>query len=797
MIRFTVLALLGSWFFCAADVAAQAPARVGRYRLPGARHTISGYVRDAASGEALPGLTVQARNTLWGVTSNAYGFYSLTLPADTSFTLSYAYLGYKTVTKEIRLRADETLNVTLIEEGSALEEIVISGEKPTDPIEQTQMSVTRLSAAQIKKVPAIFGEVDLLKVLQFLPGIKGGTEATAGFYVRGGGSDQNLILLDEAIVYNAAHLGGLFSVFNPDAVKGLEVYKGNFPSKYGGRLSSVLDIQMREGNQNKFAGAFGLGLISSRLTLEGPIQKGKSSWIVSGRRTYLDIFTRLVNEANKSDPNFNKIPDYSFYDLNLKANYELGPRDRLYLSGYFGRDAFAFTSQNFAFDFTWGNATAALRWNHLFNNRLFVNTTAIYTEYEYSINNSISTFRSALFSRIQDVNLKVDFDWFPSPRHSVKFGGIYIGHSFTPSGVDIDNALINSEFRFRNRLVSSEAAVYISDDYDINPWLRINAGLRFSGFSSTSSTYGGIEPRAAARFRLGENLSIKTSYAHMRQYVHLATSSTAALPTDVWYPSTRLLKPQSSDIIAAGVTWIKPKWGITVTTEVYYKWLYNQVELREGARLFANANLDEEFTIGKGSSYGFEFLVERKEGKTTGWVGYTLSWTDRTFPELNGGNPFPFRYDRRHDLSLVISHELTKRLTISGTFVYRTGEAVTPNDGRANFFDLLGGAKPGARPTPNGGFSVIPGNPFPTFGQRNSFRMPDYHRADVAVTWKFRPKRGESELVVSAYNLYNRRNPFFIYGEAVLDANNAPVEYVAKQVALFPIIPSVTWNRRF
>ncbi len=790
--------LLCSFLALSPPAQGQAPAQRGRNRvLTGARHTVSGYVRDSLTNEALPGLTVTVVGKTWGTTSNAYGFYSITLPADSAFTLAYSYLGYVTQRRSVRLTADRTLDIRLVEEGMQLSEVVISGDKPTDPVEQTQMGLTRLSAAQIKKVPAIFGEIDLLKVLQFLPGIKGGTEATAGFYVRGGGSDQNLILLDEAIVYNAAHLGGLFSVFNPDAVKGLEVYKGNFPAKFGGRLSSVLDVQLREGNQNKFGGAFGLGLISSRLTLEGPIQKGKSSWIVSGRRTYLDIFTRVVNEANRDNPDFNPIPDYYFYDFNVKANYQLGPRDRLYLSGYFGRDVFGFTNQNFNFNFTWGNITTSLRWNHLFNDRLFVNTTAIYTEYEYSINNNFGAFRSALFSRIQDATLKVDFDWYPSPRHNVKFGALYIGHTFTPSGLDTDNSQINSAFQFTQRLVGSEGALYVSDDYDLNPWLRINVGLRLAGYASAVVAYGGLEPRAAARFRLSENVALKTSYAHMRQYVHLATSSTASLPTDVWYPSTQRLRPQYADIVSAGVTWVMPKMGLTFTSELYYKWLENQVELREGARLFANPQLDQEFTLGRGRSYGAEFLLERKEGKTTGWISYTWSWTDRTFPELNGGRTFPFRFDRRHDLSLVISREITPRLSASATFVYRTGEAVTPNSVLFSLSDYVGGTQSGAVMNRDGGFSIIPGNPVPVFGERNSYRMPDYHRADVSITWRFKPKRGESELVLSAYNVYNRRNPFFFYGEVRENPDGGFVETAAEQVALFPIIPSITWNRRF
>lgn len=770
-----------------------------------AKHSVSGTVRDAKNGEALPGLTVAIREGTkqYGTTTNNYGFYSLSVPTTTdSVEVHFSYVGYNAVTRKVVLDKDITLNIELAEEGTQLEEIVISDERLVDVVNTTQMSSTRMNIAQIKRVPVIFGEVDLMKVIQFLPGIKSGTEATAGFYVRGGGSDQNLILLDEAIVYNAAHLGGLFSVFNPDAVKGLEVYKGNFPANYGGRLSSVLDVQLKEGNRKKFGLSGGIGLISSRLTLEGPINKGKGSWIVSGRRTYFDLFTNLINQANRNDPEFNPIPSYYFYDLNLKANYDLGLRDRLFLSGYFGRDVFGFSNQGggFSFNFYWGNVTSTLRWNHIFNDKLFSNTSVQYSNYQYNLTNSIVSFDFNLFSRIEDWCGRVDFDWFPSPRHSVKFGLQAINHTFTPSGFSIENNVAGVSTNFVQRIGGNEGALYISDDFDITPRLRANVGMRFSGFigsrRDTVARYGGVEPRASARYKVSDNWAVKASYARMFQYVHLASSSTASLPTDVWYPSTNRAAPQYSDQVAVGITKILPKWGVAITSETYYKWLYNQIELRNGAQIFANSNVDQEFAFGTGWSYGTELLIEKKEGRFTGWIGYTLSWSWRKFrldPEQQGPEQvFPFRFDRRHDISLVAMYDISKRALITLSFVYRTGDAVTVPQDRVVFSDL-----PGVRRQGFVGGQFYPGGIVPNYGPRNSFRMPDTHRMDVSFTWKFRPKHGESDLTISVYNLYNQRNPFFFYIDPQNNSQGAPTSFQAKVVALFPVIPSVTYNFKF
>ncbi len=766
------------------------------------RVTLSGTVRDGKSSEALPGLTVQIRGKGIGTTSNAYGFYSLSVPPDAdSIVVQYSFVGYNTMSRTLLLNRDQKLDIEMLEEGAQLEAVEITAEKITDAVEQTQMSAQRLTIQQMKKVPVIFGEIDPLKVIQFLPGIKAGTEATAGFYVRGGSSDQNLILLDEAIIYNASHLGGLFSIFNGDAVKGLEVFKGNFPAQYGGRLSSVLDVQLREGNRKKFGVAGGIGLISSRLTFEGPIRKNKGSFILSGRRTYFDLFTEAINAQNRNKPNYNPIPRYYFYDLNLKANYDIGQNDRVFLSGYFGRDVFGFRQPSISFDFTWGNTAGTVRWNHIYNQKFFSNLSLSYSDYEYRISNNITTINFQLYSRIRNLQGKFGFDWYPTPRHGVKFGVQVINHVFTPTGFSFDNSLTTTgSVSFEQRIGGNEGALYIADDWEITDKLRANVGLRLSGFRGsrrdTVAQYGGLEPRVALRYKLAENWALKASYARMMQYIHLATNSTATLPTDVWYPSTHRAPPQYSDQVAIGITRVYPRKGIAITVESYYKWLGNQVELRNGGSFFGNSNLDHEFAFGRGWAYGGELLVEKKEGRLTGWVAYTLSWAWRRFnlePFAAPEQTFPFRFDRRHDLSVVAMYDISKRAQITAAFVLRTGDPVSVPTGRASIVDLSGIRQF----TPGSNANSVFATYYGLYNERGNFRMPMTHRLDLSFTWKFRPKHGESDINIGLYNAYSNRNPFFLYFEPQLAPDGSIVSYQAKILALFPVIPSVTYNFRF
>jgi hypothetical protein len=752
------------------------------------RFTLSGYIRDARNGEDLPGATVYEPRSQRGAAANAYGFYSIDLPAGDTLLLQFSFVGYQNMLRKVYLTQNTNLNIELQSESAFLKEVEVKADKFQDKLDETQMSVSSLSSKEIKSVPVIFGEADLIKVLQLKPGVKSGGEGFAGLFVRGGGPDQNLILLDEALVYNPNHLFGLFSVFNPDAVKQVDLYKGDFPAQFGGRLSSVLDIKLNEGNKKQFSGSGGVGLIASRLTLEGPIQKGKSSYIISGRRTYFDIITRQINRANEGSPNFNPIPDYYFYDLNAKVNFELGEKDRLFISSYLGRDVFGFQNNNFSVDFNWGNITTTARWNHVFSPKLFLNTSFIFSDYNYQIENAVSNINFRVGSRVRDYNLKFDFDYALNSRHSLRFGAQATHHQFEVGRLNFTSDDGRIDFNAGQDLEGTEYGIYLNDEITLDEHWRLNAGLRISGFSNTGQWYFGIEPRVAARYKLNERVSLKASFAQMNQYLHLVSNSAASLPTDIWYPSNRVVPPQLSQQVAAGASILLGDGSFLLTNEVYYKWMSNQIDFRDGAQLFVNNNLDQEFVFGRGWSYGNEFYIEKKGGKTTGWIGYTLSWTYRQFADstngnapINNGRPFFPRYDIRNDLSLVVMHQFNERWSLSGNFIYNTGQAVSLPTSRFVFQDVGSG-----RP------QVVP-----QYLERNGFRMPANHRADINITRRFKPRWGESDLTLSVYNLYNRRNPFFLYIEELQDAEGNPERFAVKQVALFPIIPTLTFNFKF
>ncbi len=768
-------------------------------RLPAqGQFTVSGRVYDAATGETLIGATVLADGLDLGASTNAYGFYSLTLPARDTLRLLFSYVGFRTQEKTVFLEKDLSLDVEL-GSGVELEEVIVKANSFEERLNKAEMSVEAITTREARLVPVLLGESDILKTLQLKPGIPSGAEGTTGLFVRGGAGDQNLIILDEAVVYNANHLFGFFSTFNTDAVKDLKIYKGGFPAQYGGRLSSVIDVKLKEGNRKKFTGSGGLGLIASRLTLEGPIQKDRSSFIVSGRRTYVDLFTRAVNRANADSEDFNPIPDYYFYDLNAKVNYELGEKDRIFLSGYFGRDVFGFDGDFFNFDFDWGNATGAVRWNHIFSPKLFANTTFTYSDYQYNIRNEITGFSFRIGSNIRDANLKSDFLYAPDSRHTIGFGFAATHHNFTVGRLQAgsnDGVVSFSAGNFFNAL---EYGLYFSDDFQVSEKLQVNGGLRLSGFTNDGKSYFGLEPRLAARYRLSERLSLKASYARMYQYLHLVANAGVTLPTDVWYPSTDLVAPQRSDQAAIGFSYLLlPE--LLLTVETYYKALQNQLEFVDGAQLFANDNLEEEFAIGRGEAYGLEVSLEKKEGRLTGWIGYTLAYVQRgEFSTIDPGGYFEqnrfdpyFRpiYDRRHDLSVVALYDLSRKIGLSATFVYGSGDLRWLPVGRFTFQDVQGAS-----------FESVT----PIYEERNNFRLPPYHRLDLSLVIRFFPKWGESDLTISVINAYDRRNTFFIYFEPEIrevDGGDGtivevPERIAARQVSLFPILPSVTWNFKF
>lgn len=759
------------------------------------QYIVSGTVTDASNGETLIGATIAAPALGSGTLTNEYGFYSITVPAQDSITLEFSYVGFQTQRQTVFLAGNIKLDIAL-ETGVQLKEVVIKSSSFQEQLRSTEMSVEEINTREVRAIPVILGESDVLKVIQLKPGIPSGSEGTTGLFVRGGGSDQNLIVLDEATVYNANHLFGFFSTFNTDAVKDLKIYKGGFPAQYGGRLSSVIDVKLKEGNNQQFSGSGGLGLIASRLTLEGPIQKGKSSYIVSGRRTYVDLFTRAINRANENQEDFNPIPDYYFYDLNTKINFTLGEKDRLYMSGYFGRDVFGFSGDFFDFNFDWGNVTGTVRWNHVFNPKLFANTTFTYSDYQYNITNELTGFSFRLGSDIRDANLKTDFYYVANPRHTIRFGANVTHHSFTVGRLKAgsDDGVVS--FSSGQNFTGVETGTYFSDDFDVSDRLKISGGLRFSGFSNEGEIYVGIEPRLAARYSLSERVALKASYARMYQYLHLIANSGVTLPTDIWYPSTAQVKPQRSDQVALGFSYLLKK-NCLFTFETYYKNLANQIEFVDGAELFANDQLENEFATGRGDAYGLELSIEKEEGKLTGWIGYTLAFVQRgNFKTLDPTANFAQQgyfspiYDRRHDLSVVAIYEINQRLSATATFVYGSGDLRWLPTGRFSFQDIYGA-----------NFDAV----IPVFKDRNNYRLPPYHRLDLGLVWRFSPKWGESDLTFNVINAYDRRNTFFIYFEPQFEegednqgnAIQVPTRIAAKQVSLFPVLPSVTWNFKF
>lgn len=764
------------------------------------RYTISGYVKEKATGEFIIGTNVYIKETLQGTTTNQYGFYSLTLPKG-KYKLVFSYIGYQEIVQDIDLNKDLRINVSMQEAGITTETVEILGEKSDQNVSGSEMGTIKLEMENIKELPAFMGEVDILKTIQLLPGVKGAGEGNSGFYVRGGGPDQNLVLLDEAVVYNAAHLFGFFSVFNGDAVKDINLIKGGMPAQYGGRLASVLDIAMKEGNNREYEVEGGLGLISSRLTVQGPLKKDTSSFILSGRRTYIDVLMKPF--IKKSSPF--RGSGYYFYDLNTKLNYRLSDKDRLFLSGYFGRDKFSYKNSESGFNVSipWGNATTSLRWNHLFSSKLFMNVSGIFSDYNFSFGAEQEGFEFKLFSGITDYNAKVDFSYYPSVRHDVKFGTNYTYHIFVPTNASAKSGDVDFDFGPEKKQFAHEAAIYITDDFDLTDKIKLNGGLRYSYFMQVGKfdryvkdefghtkdtlhygpgekvkSYGGLEPRIAIRYSINKSSSVKASYTQNYQYVHLASLSSVSLPTDIWVPSSDVVKPQYGVQYAIGYFRNFKEDTYETSVEMYYKTMDHQVEYKEGALPESNVydNVDNSFTFGSGRSYGTELFLKKRTGKLTGWIGYTLSWTTRNFPEINQGKTFYAKYDRRHDGSLVLTYDLNKQWTFATIFVYGTGNAIT---------------LPVAR-------YIFEGNIVNEYGERNSFRMAPYHRLDIAATYQCKPRKHyQSSWNFSVYNVYNRHNPYFIYFNNEGDVQSGNLVITAKQVSLFPILPSVTWNFKF
>ena len=762
--------------------------------------TVSGYARDSRNGETLIGATIAVKGQSRGISSNQYGFYSLSLPPG-DYTLICSYSGYVPMESEVSLGSDKQINFDLTSR-AALQEVVVSSRKRDNNVKQAQMGRIVLPIDQIKAIPAFAGEVDLLKVVQLLPGVRNAGEGSAGIYVRGGGPDQNLILLDDAVVYNTGHLFGFFSIFNSDAIKNVSLIKGGMPAQYGGRLSSVLDVSMKEGNNQKFQVDGGIGLIASRLSIQGPLKKDKASFIVSARRTYIDALVKPFLKSSNSAFNGS---GYYFYDLNAKVNYRFSEKDRLYISGYFGRDVFDFVNGQRSLDvrIPWGNATGTIRWNHVFNRRLFANTALVYNNYNFNFSAAQNNFIVRLESGIRDYNFRQDFDWYPATGHKVKFGVNYTFHKFTPSVVSGGQDSI--EFRPLNppNKFAHEAAVYVQDDWEVNDRWKLGLGLRYSLFQQVGplkvyskdadgnvldsttygsgrpiKTYGGLEPRATLRYAVDDNTSIKASVTRNLQYIHLVSNAATTLPTDLWVPSTLRVQPQKSWMYAAGLFKNFDNNRFETSLEVYYKDMENQIEYKEGYTPTSLDDTENSFVFGRGWSYGTELFVNKTQGKLTGWVGYTLSWTWRRFPDLNFGNKYPAKFDRRHDLSVVGMYALNDKWRLSATFVYGTGNATTLPQR----------------------FYFVNGILTQEYSRINEYRLPAYHRLDLSAVLTPRKNAGrnfKTEWVFSIYNAYSRQNPYFIYYDQTGSAAAGTLQVEARQVSLFPIIPAVTFNFRF
>ncbi len=763
------------------------------------KYTISGYVKDSLSSETLIGASITVKGQGKGVNSNQYGFYSITLPEGT-YQIICSYVGYLPTETEVELNKNFGFNFSVFPKSSLSQEIVISSRRRDANVKNAQMGKIDLSMNRIGSIPVIFGEIDPLKTLQLLPGVRNAGEGNSGLYVRGGGPDQNLIILDDAVVYNTGHLFGFFSIFNGDAIKNITLIKGGMPAQYGGRLSSVLDIAMKDGNMQHYQVEGGIGTIASRISIQGPIKKDKASFIVSGRRTYIDFLAKPF--IKKTSQFYGS--GYFFYDLNAKVNYKFSEKDRLYLSGYFGRDVFDFVNRKRSFDIAipWGNATMTMRWNHVFDKKIFANSTIVYNDYQFDFGARQNDFELRLKSGIRDLNLKIDFDYFPVPDHKVKFGGQYTYHRFTPSVVSGKQDSTVFSPNNASRKYANEVALYFQDDWELSDNLKLNVGLRWSGFQqvgpytsyvrdadgnkldSTSyaqgkpvKNYGGFEPRATIRYALDDETSLKAAVTRNFQYIHLVSNAGTTLPTDVWVPSSIRVKPQVSWQYALGLFKNFNDNTYETSVELYYKSMQNQIEYREGYTPSIR-DPEEEFVFGKGWSYGAEFFVNKTRGKFTGWIGYTLSWTWRKFAHLNDGNKFHAKYDRRHDLAVVGIYELTNKWKLSSVFVYATGNATTLPER----------------------FYIIEGVLTQEYSRVNQYRLNAYHRFDFSAIYTPKPnstKRYKSSWVFSIYNVYSRLNPYFIYFDQSGSPYNGTLQVQAKQVSLFPVIPSVTYNFKF
>ncbi len=749
------------------------------------RYTVSGTVTDKATGESLIGATVSVEGAHEGTVTNEYGFFSISLPS-ASYVIRASYIGYAQYTEKMVLDKDYKLKVTLAAEGNTLQEVLVSDKAKNEAVTSAQMGRENLNVKQLASLPVLFGEKDVMKIVQLLPGVKAAGEGSTGFYVRGGGADQNLVVLDEAIVYNPSHLLSFFSVFNSDAIKSLTLYKGNEPAQYGGRLSSVMDVKMNDGNDQSYHVSGGIGLIAARLNVEGPIVKSKGSFLVSARRTYADAFLRLSGDSTVRN---NRL---YFYDLNAKLNYKITDKDRIYLSGYYGKDILSFGD---VLSVDWGNATATLRWNHIFSSKLFSNTSLIYSDYRYKVKVNTAGVNGNMLSSIRDWNVKQGFDYYMNTSHSLHFGFNAIHHSIAPGFISASPAVSDTA-----NSKTWENAIFIADSWKATKRLNIDIGARLSAFlvlggnsqfytldenrqivdtlrfpsGHVFKTYLNFEPRISASYQLGNVSSIKAAYARNAQYLHLYSNFLTSNPIDKWVATNNIIKPMVADQVSLGYFRNLRENAYESSIETYYKVMHNVADYKDNAQILnSNEPIEPQLLFGQGRAYGIEFSVKKNEGRLTGWLSYTLSRTELRINGVNNNSWYPATQDRTHDLAIVGMYKLSKKWTVSADFVYYTGNAATFPSGKYEVDDQA----------------------IPYYNGRNEYRRPAYHRLDVGATVKLKErKRFSPELSFSIYNAYGRQNPYIINFQT--DPDN-PAKTQALQTSLFRWVPSVSYNFKF
>jgi outer membrane receptor protein involved in Fe transport len=749
-------------------------------------------VKNNATNDLIQGANVRVlgrKNT--EITTDSTGAFAYNLP-NGKYEIEVTHVSFIKKKTSVNLNTDRAIAVDLTSKEIELESFTVKSTTNKTRVQSAQMGTETLDRKMALTLPAIMGEVDIIKVLQLKPGVKNSGEGTSGISVRGGGTDQNLFLIDGTTVYNPNHLFGFFSTFNIDAIKDVQLYKASFPAEFSGRLSSVVDVNTMKGTDSTFSWGGGIGLIASRMNVQGNLlsknKNGKKlTYNVAARRTYADVFTKIINNANKKDSAFNAIPDYYFYDMNARVDFVASEKDQFFASFYHGRDFFKLDSDVFGTTFSWGNTAVTGNWKHTFSKDFGFQSAVHYADYNYDLTSKFDRFKFTINSGVKDYFWTNKFTYTGFDKHLIKFGVDVVANDFSVSKFNVNSTQAAENLSSGETLSTVEGGLYVGDDWDVSKKIKVNAGARFTYFNN-KTTYTGLEPRLSARYLLNDAVSLKASYARMQQYKHLVASSGASLPTDIWYPSTEKIKPEISDQVSLGLTWNIGD-NYLFTNEVYYKWMRQLVDFKPGANLFVNDKLENEFVFGKGTSYGNEISIEKTSGKLRGRIGYTLAWSTRKFDDINNGKAFFPRFDKRHELSVVASYPISKRLIFSGSWTFYTGNAVSLPTGRTISTGIVGTLDT------NSFFTISP-----VYPERGNYRMPDYHRLDLALIWKLKSKRGTSDLTFSAYNAYSRLNPYFISFQTssnVSEASRLSSNFTPRAVTLFPIIPSITYNFKF